>query len=257
MDGISPAAQLPRQQGRNKFLISVSIAILLLLLLLTLNYFNILSLSKLFPNQFGWLPHMKYEQSQQMNNITISPTTSPSASLLEPAKQTLINFLPTILTPSFLPKSSPEITLTQTKGIQESFSATWNSINGTESAILIVSPDGKNITQFYLSFLKSKSATPSEELAKITTSQFFLIQPKGKWGCKPINASMTYCENFWEEPNGVKRGIGIKGLFTQGPNLKKEDIPQSLIFYCEHNKDSKIYSWKSCASEFAETGVTP
>ena len=229
--------------------IGIVIFSIFILLVLVLNYLNILPLSSLFPNYLGFLPH---QQSKQESNVTTTPSTMP---LDEQAKQTLITFLPTILTPSFLPKSNSKITLTQTKGIQESFTASWNSISGTQSAILIVSPDGKNITQFYLSFIKSKSASPSAELAKITTSQFFLTQPKGIWGCKTIYTDMTYCENFWEESNGVKRGMGIEGLFTKGPNLPKEDLPQTVIFFCEHNKDSKLYSWKSCRAEFAEGGV--
>ena len=230
----------------------IFVFVFLVLLFGILNYFNILPISEIWPNQLGFLPH---RESLKQNPTTIIPPITPTTSLTDTAKKTLNNYLPTILTPSFLPKSSSKITLTQTKGIQESFSTSWNAINGTESAILIVSPDGKNIMQFYLSFIKSKSASPSAELAKITTSQFFSIQPKGIWGCKPIYTSMTYCENFWEESNGVKRGIGIEGLFTKGPNLKKEDLPQTMIFFCEHSQASSLYSWKSCASEFAESGV--
>lgn len=65
------------------------VGVVIILLFGTLNYFNILRLSELFPNQLGFLPHR--QQSSNVNTVTIAPTISPSASLLEPAKETLMN----------------------------------------------------------------------------------------------------------------------------------------------------------------------
>ena len=60
--------------------LAVFIGIVLLILILTLNYFNILSLSIMLPNQLGWLPH---KQPKQETSVTISPT----ASVTQQAKQ--------------------------------------------------------------------------------------------------------------------------------------------------------------------------
>lgn len=44
-----------------------------LLLLFTLNYFNILSLSTIFPNQLGILPHRPFEQTSNQQKPSITP----------------------------------------------------------------------------------------------------------------------------------------------------------------------------------------
>lgn len=72
----------------------------------TLNYFNILSVSTLWPNQLGFLPHQK----QNNNNVAIVTAVSPT----QQAKETLPGVLPNILAPVLIPQekvSIEEITL--------------------------------------------------------------------------------------------------------------------------------------------------
>lgn len=62
-------ANTPRQSGIVKL---VGIVMAILVFLAILNYFNILSLSGLFPNQLGWLPR------QTKPNIYTPQTPDPS-----------------------------------------------------------------------------------------------------------------------------------------------------------------------------------
>ncbi len=48
-----------------------------LILLLVLNYFNVLSLSKIFPNQLGWLPTMGSKSVSRQVKVDTLPTQSP------------------------------------------------------------------------------------------------------------------------------------------------------------------------------------
>jgi len=248
---------LNRNHGKKGVFEIILIVFLLIITLVLLNYLNIIPLSAMFPNQLGWLPH-RPEESNQATDTTIPPAISSDISLLEPAKETLINALPNILISSLIPNSSQEIKTTNNK-IPESFNNTW-TVNKTEaSATLIVTPDGKSISQLHLSFQKDNSKPPSRETAPKLASEFFSVNPKGVWGCKPLNESKTsiiYCENFWEEKDGTKIGIGVQGLFTQGPALVNKS-PEIFIFYCQRSKENKLYSWKSCDLQFSQTGVTP
>ena len=68
------------------------VGIVLVLFFGTLNYFNILQVSSVFPNQLGFLPHKPYQPSQQLNNVAMKQinniTTIPS-----PTQPFLLNSL--------------------------------------------------------------------------------------------------------------------------------------------------------------------
>lgn len=255
MDG--SLAPQPQKDNRGLAFLEVGVfeiffvVIILAIFFGVMNYFNILPISQIWPKQLGFLPHresLKQNNTaiKQSNNITIAP------SLVDTAKQTLLSFLPTILSQPIIP--SPDVKLTQDKGIKETFSTSWDTKEGTVSAIIVLAPNGQGTVQSYISLSKFSNLPPSIALAKSTTSQLFSTQPKGKWACKPVFTTMTYCENFWEEADGTRRGLGMEGLFTQGPNLIRGQ-PEVMIIFCQHSKNSKLYSWKSCQFEFAQTGV--
>ncbi|MDD5147688.1 MAG: hypothetical protein PHV63_04040 [Candidatus Daviesbacteria bacterium] len=218
-------------------LISLGIIVLVLVIILTLNYFNILSLSSLSPKYFSWLPHQ---------TLQISPSKEELSSR---AKKTLTAFLPNILVSSLIPPMS-DITFRQDKIVKENFTLLWDTKEGTANAALTMSSDEKKISSFNILFFKSQIASPSVELAQTIIPSIFSIEPKGVWGCKPIY-SQTYCENFWEDKEGIRRGVNITGPFPE--NKQKIGL---IVSFCEHTKEAKtIYSWQSCTSEFAKTGV--
>lgn len=182
--------------------------------------------------------------------MTIAPTAIPTPFLTEKDKQALVDFLPTILTPSFIPKSSSEITIFQGKSAKEESRASWESQDGKQSARFISSPDRNKIIQMYILFDYNSNASVSEDLARDTVSQFFLPVPKKPFSCKLLDNKANYCETFWIESDGTKIGIGMHEYspFSSGIN-------KTTVFFCQFMQDSPSYSWKSCASEFAQTGV--
>ncbi len=54
-----------------------------LVLLFVLNYFNVLSLSKIFPNQLGWLPAMKSKSVNRQVKVDILPTQVPGNGVID------------------------------------------------------------------------------------------------------------------------------------------------------------------------------
>lgn len=237
---------LPINGSKNKVGFGILFIVIVIIFFIgILNYFNILPLSKLLPNYLGFLPQRDVPTgtSQQSNNVAISPT--------DQAKQTLTSFLPTVLTASFLPQSSSNIKFDQDKKLKDNFNAFWVTKEGIAAANFHTS-DSKKISSLYFQFEIIKTASPSVELAKSTINQVFNIEPKGEWGCKPwVNNNRQFCENFWTESDNIKRGIGFVIMTTTASTRSR------LIYsFCEHSKEEPItYSWKSCRSEFAQTGV--
>lgn len=235
-----PSPEIPVAPRKKINLLGIIFIVITLILfpLGILNYFNILPLSSLFPHQ----------QPKQSNDVKIPPTTAPTSSLAKQAKETLIAFLPTILKPPLLPQSSSDINLREDKGIKQFVSGTWDTKDGRAITIFTVSPDGKEISQLLIFFPYAVTSSISAEFAQSTIPKLFSITPKGKWACKTIPNTANYCENFWEDQTGARKGIALKeSTLSQAKKI--------TVYYCRHNKDSRLYSWKSCTPEFAESGV--
>lgn len=228
----------------------VFVTAVLFLLFGTLNYFNILSVSDVFPNQLGWLPR----QTNQKQNIPLKNQPSailptPNVSLETSAKDTLARFLPKILNASLIPSKS-DMTLIQDKIIKENFTISWEKKEGTISAVFTLAANPEEISSLNIQFLTTQVSSPSVQLAETAISSLFTIKPNGIWGCKPLY-DKTYCENFWEENGGIRRGISVYGPFAI-----QNKTAGSIINFCQHGKDAAtIYSWKSCTAEFADTGI--
>lgn len=248
----SPISSNERPEGKKGLLFEILFVVIILILVFgILNYFNILRISDLFPNQLGFLPHKPYEQS--LVSETSTPIKQQASKAIVPtaesAKKVLIEVLPNILIPSLIPNTS-QIVVKPDKHIKEVLKESWETNQGTISATLFTLPDEKNIASLHLFITKEENATPSPELAETTTTQLFVVTPKGEWGCKPLNQNV-YCENFWEEENGVRRGIAVNGPFLL-PDKKQVNS----YSFCEHHKENiGLYTWKSCRSEFAKSGV--
>lgn len=150
-----------------------------------------------------------------------------------------------VLKSSLLPKSLEDINLQQDQIIKSSYILSWDTPLGTVSGLMTASTPTQ-ISYLYLSFLDEKEATASAGVAQKVTSELFLSTPKGQWGCKPIQ-NITYCENFWED-EGVKRGISVQSPISL-------EIKGVVVSFCEYHQNTDLYSWKSCTSEFANTGI--
>lgn len=227
-----PEIVVPKK--RNPLEIILIFVIIIIFIIIALLYFNVIPLNKFF----------------QQNNKPVASTSTPKSILLfeKTAKTTFNNFFVRILAPSALPRES--INFKQAKGIQESFSASWDTKNGTGSAILITLPNGDNLIQSYVAFQFPQNTSPSATLAQQITSQFFSLRPKNPFICKLYYPNTFYCESFWTENEKIKRGIGI---IT--PYSFRGSAPTTIAFFCEHTDLSKIFSWKSCDDKFAEKGL--
>jgi len=237
----SLSSQTPKEKRGILFEI-VFVAIFLALIFGILNYFNILKLSELFPNQLGFLPHRTYQQSQQPSNVTLSPSNQ--------AKQTLINFLPTILAPSLFPATMSNVTIKNNEAEKDSYIASWRPKEGIVRVGIQGPLGSKKFMSIDLFYNKEKiqSPSPTVELAKSEINQIFSIRPKGTWRCKNFTDTTLYCENFWDESDDLRKGLGYLLITTKTKG-------RVIYSFCEHTKDSNLYPWKSCRAEFAKTGV--
>ncbi len=210
-----------------------SLLIVVILFVLALNYFNLLPISKFFT----FLPHKPYINNTGYRLPQPKQSLSP-----EDASKILTDSLVKILNSSMLPAST--FYLKQDNVMKETFQASWSAQQKQFSTNITVSSQNKNITNSYLSFLDNTDASLSATTVKDTVSPYFILNPKGTWKCTAIYGSI-YCENFWQEADGSKRGIGAQSI----------DSKQKVIFFCEYQKESSLYSWQSCTNTFANTGL--
>lgn len=215
-----------------------------------LSSLNVFPVSGLFP-----------QEQKQVNNATIAPTASPIISMIH-VKETLMNYLSTVLIPSQIPHSS-DISFTQDEYNNHNFTLSWPTKTDRAIAVFDLSLDNFKINQFDISFAsdtKSDSVAPIDLTRKIT-SQFISLKPKGEWKCSKLKTSSdTYCENFWEEENGNKLGIGLLENIENDLNLQNtlssgKNSKTFYISFCQRNRESKKYSWKSCNADFTEIGL--
>ena len=255
MDPSSPNQQnQPGNKGMFGMLsIGIVIVSIFILLVLALNYFNVLPLSKLLPNYLGFLPHRPYAESLRIeNNNSKQGFPTPIPLISEGTKQALTSYLPTILDPSLVPASSSDINFTKDPSSQQGFIASSKTKEKNIDSSFRMSQDLKKIiaVDFYAKGSELPSSI-SRETTMSTAAEVFSIEPKGTWGCKRVIVeTMLYCENFWEQSENSKRGLGALTITSPAGNR--------IVYYlCEHTKESDLYSWKSCRPEFLKTGVTP
>lgn len=223
---------------------------IIIIIFIALNYFNILSLSELYPKFLSFLPR---KESNQISTkpINIQPTISiPVSSFPEIARNLFYEFASRNLAPDISPNPSTTV-FTQDSIDKNTFSYFWQTKDGTVSATFALSPIAiKEISYIYISLpLPDAPSEPTASLAQNTTSQFFLAKTQKDWKCKPIY-KIIYCESFWKETAGIKKGLNVSG-----PIVFKNGKTGLLIGLCEYHKDSTLYLSNSCTTEFAKTGL--
>jgi len=208
-------------------------------------------------NRLGWLPQNEVPTgTSQQSKPDVNETNAPQSQELNPevAIKTLSDFIPPLITSSLAPSISSDITLV-TGGFsnQNDFIAAWQAKAGKVDVKYSISSEGSSeekISSIHINLDSTQLDIISENLAEELTSQYFLSIPKSNFVCTSPDNNLNYCESFWQEEDGTKRGVGIKG----NRNTSSESGAIS-VFFCQFTKESKNYSWKSCAEEFAETGV--
>jgi len=246
-------SETPKQKRGILFEVIFVVAFLAVLFAI-LNYSNILPHSKLFPNQLGFLPHRQYKQQKQYSGVKTTPTITPIPSVPEYAKADTESLVGDIMADDIIPSNLIFAKHDVKNPYNYSFYGTgWSGKNGetfiptieyNEQEIVI----DRQIIIHVPRIIDKLNASSSSDIIK----EYFKIAPINEFACisLPIeNFTSIFCESFWEESRGIKKGIYVKSPVR--------NLNETQIFYCEHYPGTPAYSWKSCASEFSQTGVTP
>jgi len=251
MDGISPTPQPPQQQT-NIFLIGGLIGVLLLFLLLILNYFNILSLSRLFPNQLGFLPHRE-QNNRPISQPTHSPTNySPNTFQYDTkkAKKILTQYIKENIKSEFLPQN---LEIKQGLYIDNKVSSLKNmfgSYFSKNNAIISINFHYKENTNnpndffIFIQLTKLEKVTLTPDIANSLSSSYFINPYSPITNCD-IKGTTSYCETFKIEKDGK---IGFGAIIAQDPSKSPPKLT-SIVFTCFIPKESKDYdTTQSCIS---------
>ena len=238
------------------------VAVILLLLFGVLNYFNILSVSEVFPKQLGWLPRKEVSNGTSQTKLASQgealrgsgEKTAPSPANFTPttfqydtekAKTLLTQYIKDTIKPSLLPANIEIKQATINSKIENSslFFASFNIQNASTAAVFRYDKTVNSTNSLSLSLnLKNLSQfTDTTTLANFLLSTYFstpliLSDPN----CRMVSESV-FCENFQTTSDG-KKGYGMTIIGTPPKSINN-------IFTCLIPKESADYaSAKSCIS---------
>lgn len=240
-------------------IVEVLLVILILVLFFgLLNYFNIVSLSKVYPQQFGWLPHLplaaENRTQNQSNTIKSGKALNPNEPILKPSsaspeiiKKDMQSFVQTSLNSSLVPSSLDIKSTTGANGAildPGRFNAYWTSGNGIVVSIS-ASYGQKSAVQDRVALLAlpqliaNLTATSVDPVA----AKYLAVKAKGVWDCSKATfggKEITKCINSWTD-NNIKKEADVIGPLSV---LNKDT---TSVSYCERYPESSRYSWKSCS----------
>lgn len=249
MDGILPTPQPPRHQS-NMFLVGTSIAILLLLLILVLNYFNILSLSRLFPSQLWWLPHKAPMPSLQSTSTQNQSYTSNDFQYdTKKAKTILTEYIKNNIKPQFIPENleiKQGLSIDNKLGENKYTFGSYFIHNQTTISVNFHYKENTNTPNDFFIFTqptKVGKTTLTPDIANSSVASYF-INASPITNCDKKETT-SYCENFRTESDG-KRGYGA--LIGQDQS-RTPPATISIVFTCFIPKESRDYdTTQSCIS---------
>jgi hypothetical protein len=226
--------QLPSKQDKPRALMFLKMGLFeiflvvagLLLLFGMLNYFNILPVSDVFPNQLGFLPRQIKQTAVTPPPVRIIPDKFIYDSAK--AKELLTKYIKDTIKPEFVPpiieikEGSPDFSSKYTIG-KVTVSATFRYTKKTNV------PDSYGIT--IKSADLSKTA-PTASLANSLLSDYFL-NPYSVADCQKVKIA-SFCENYQAVSNG-KQGYGIA-----------TDKSSTILFSCFLTKESDYFEQTSC-----------
>ena len=257
----SSISQNEKPEGKKGLLSEiVFVGIILILLFGTLNYFNFLPISTLWPKQLGFLPHKQYsnETMKQFNNrgnvtITPSPNYSPNTFQYdsEKAKTIISQYIKDNIKPEFI-SQKPDIKqgLTIDNRMEDSNKKQFGSYFTIKQSTISVNFHYKENTNtpndfiIFIQPLKVDKTTITADTANTLTTSYFTHPYNPIENCN-IKGATSYCETFKTEFNG-KRGYGVVFANDQSVSPPK---PTLIIFTCFIPKESNVYDkQKSCIS---------
>jgi hypothetical protein len=225
--------QLPAKQNKPRALTFLKMGLLeiclvvagLLLLFGILNYFKILPISDVFPNQLGFLP------SQTRKTIITPPAKSTPDNFIydsAKAKELLIKYLKDTIGSELIP-SKIEVK----KGSLD-FSAKYTIDQVTISATFRYTQK-TNVPDSYGITIRGGDLDKTDPTAPLTNrllSEYFL-NPYAVSDCQTAKIA-SFCEKFQTTDNG-KQGFGMA-----------TDKSSSILFSCFLTKESDYYGQTSC-----------
>ena len=239
------------------------VAVILLLLFGVLNYFNILSVSEVFPKQLGWLPRKEVSNGTSQTKLASQgealrgsgEKTAPSPANFTPttfqydtekAKTLLTQYIKSTLKPGLLPvnfETNQGITINQYAQNPNWFVTSFFSQNASPAAFFRFDKNSSNPNSSSISInLKNlpqpaaSAALANSLLSSYFSTPFILSDPN----CRNVSESV-FCENFQTTSDG-KKGYGMTIIGTPPKSINN-------IFTCLIPKESADYaSAKSCIS---------
>jgi hypothetical protein len=230
------------------------VLIIIIVLFGLLNYFNILSLSTLYPNQLGFLPHqIAGKQVSRVSESTPTPKPIPTfpGYNWNYAQITLEKFLEDNIKPEFLPpKIQGEQGLIQTdnkRGTGYEFGVKWNT-NSNELIMGFFHYGIKTNTErdrdLLIEIQNGTDSKATESLTKNLAQKYLNNIPDNTiFNCKIFSDNKTTaCESFSNISNG-KKGFGLI-ISQQLDNGQPYNL--TTVFACFFPKNGIYYNHTSC-----------
>lgn len=260
MDETVPSTniQFSRKKGGNLFSQFVLIEIVFVLVIFLpvlgiLNYFNIFSLSKLYPNQFGFLPHKPF--------LSKAPTAPSSNSYFSKQPNTdQKNAISDVLAASFIPNNLQLTKLNVKSSKNDNFyHALWQGEN-KESFTVLAAYNQKNLLVYRKISITIQNSfenlTP--ESVRNLAKTYLKVSPTTSSICEKLkptpipqssasavlksSSQLTNCVSKWESAK-VQKAIQV---------VKPDKTPSNIqLLYCEHYPGSYNYNAKDCLQGFS------
>jgi hypothetical protein len=263
MEEFNSADVLKKQDRKRGFavlevgLFEISFVLIIIIVLFgVLNYFNILSLSTLYPNQLGFLPHQQTanKQSPNASRSTPKPKVIPKPSPTFPgynwkyAQTTLEKFLRDNIYTEFLPVQiqgkQGQIAAADQTGMEYEYGARWVT-NNNDFVVGFFNYGLKTNIESDVELLiqpqNIKDTIATDSLTKMLTKKYLKNVPDNAvFTCKTFSDNKTtYCGNMYDTPLG-KKGYGL------GISPKHNLV---LVISCFVPKNGIYYDkWTSCAA---------
>lgn len=248
MDNISlPNQPAPKKQLHLIFVIVFEVffvALLLGVIIVLLNFFNVLRISRVY-SPLSFLPHLL--EKNQPSSVGINPTPTPFPYNGKNAQELLQQYIHQSIQSSYIPT---KLTVThklsahgQANGTEYTYGSIWTIGNEQFQAFFHYNPQS-NVQLDNDILINISQTTTTSEVASLL-KKYFLSAPSSV-NCKTFSASISACETF-STGKGFKEGIGA--VLTAG------HTPPTHLFRCYLPEKSERYSWKSCLSEYKDTGL--
>lgn len=174
--------------------------------------------------------------NQTMQSKSMQPQLTPES----PEKIIIQKFIQENLKENYYPEPlevKHKLTIhNQSNGSSDVYGAFWEMDNTKFYSFIDYNPDMVGITHLGISIQPSDIPEKiDEETARAITGNYFK-DIKGELNCREAlneltDQTFTICESFWQEENGIKRGVGML---------------MGFVFACQIPPESEHYQWQSC-----------